>query len=70
MDIRKVAEWPNYFDALIIDVWGIVSDGYVLSDSAQAFLEKVDLTTILISNTPFRNQELALLLKKDGFISG
>lgn len=69
MDIKKVDDWPRYFDAIILDVWGIVSDGFSLLDSSSAFLEKVQnlhLKTVLISNTPFLNQQLEERLEKMG----
>lgn len=49
------------FDLVMIDVWGVISDGFKLFESALEFLKhtrRMKKPVIFISNTPFRNFQL------------
>lgn len=69
MSAVDIENWRDDFDLIILDVWGVLSDGQVLFESSLPFLQSlqaIKLNTALISNTPFRSFDLQMRLEKMG----
>lgn len=69
--MKKISldKWPSFFDLVILDLWGVLSDGFSLYKHALPFLghlREQRLKVVLLSNTPFRTLDLQQRLGKMG----
>lgn len=54
--------FSDQFDLFLVDVWGVLTDGSILLDHAHTFLNNLKTkkqSVVLLSNTPFKKEELA-----------
>lgn len=65
--------WPLNFELIVLDIWGVLSDGQQLFDDAIPFLQflrNCQVKSVLISNTPFRSHHLKEKLARMGLSEG